>query len=365
MPGPARRRGGARRRLGARVRAVAAAPRAPRRRGVQHLGGTGQLRVRTPEARRPRRERRPGALEEFDRVGCRRGEGISRVSHRSGIALAVRRFLESNDRPMTARAFLLLLFLPLALSESLGAEGSQTRVEGDIPRLTAPVNDFANVVDAASEAQLDELIRRLQNATGDVMVVATVKTFQPFADLPSYAEEMFENGGQGIGVKGKDNGVLIVLAVDDRQVRVETGYGLEGFITDGFAGETMRSVVPFFREAEYGRGLVAGATRVAQRIAEGRNVDLALAPPPQARSDRRVGRPRLPVGVWVILLIIFLNMMRGGRRRRRWVSRVGPFGGGFGGGYGGGGWSGGGGFGGGFGGFGGGRSGGGGGGASW
>jgi uncharacterized protein len=123
-------------------------------------------------------------------------------------------------------------------------------------------------------------------------------------------------------------------------------------------------MVPFFREAEYGRGLVAGATRVAQRIAEGRNVDLALAPPPQARSDRRVGRPRLPVGVWVILLIIFLNMMRGGRRRRRWVSGVGPFGGGFGGGYRGGGWSGGG-FGGGFGGFGGGRSGGGGGGAGW
>ena len=283
---------------------------------------------------------------------------------------------------MTARASLLLLFLPLALSESLGAEGSRTRVEGvalseglraeamqarvegDIPRLTAPVNDFANVVDAASEAQLDELIRRLQNATGDVMVVATVKTFQPFADLPSYAEEMFENGGQGIGVKGKDNGVLIVLAIDDRQVRIETGYGLEGFITDGFAGETSRSMVPFFREAEYGRGLVAGATRVAQRIAEGRNVDLALAPPPQARSDRRVGRPRLPVGVWVILLIIFLNMMRGGRRRRRWVSGVGPFGGGFGGGYRGGGWSGGG-FGGGFGGFGGGRSGGGGGGAGW
>ena len=264
---------------------------------------------------------------------------------------------------MTARALVFcLLFLPMAQNERLGAAGSQTQGDRGIPRLTAPVNDFANVIDPSSKAQLDELIRRLQSATGDVMVVATVKTFQPFADLPSYAEEMFENGGQGIGVKGKDNGVLIVLAIDDRQVRIETGYGLEGFITDGFAGETSRNMVPFFREAEYGRGLLAGATRVAQRIAEGRNVDLSLAPPPQARSDRRAGRPRMPIGFWVILLIIFLNMMRGGRRRRRWVSGVGPFGGGFGGGYGGGGWSGGGGFGGG---FGGGRSGGGGGGAGW
>ncbi len=241
------------------------------------------------------------------------------------------------------------------------------RVEGAAAsELTAPVNDFANVIDASSEKQLDDLIRRLQGATGDVMVVATVKTFQPFADLRSYAVKMFENGGQGIGAKGKDNGLLIVLAVDDRRVEVETGYGLEGFITDGFAGETMRSVTPFFREAEYGRGLLAGATRLAQRIAEGRNVDLNLAPPPQARSGRQRNSGGFPVGFWVIMLIIFLNMMSGGKRRRRrgWVSGVGPFGGGFGGGRGGG-WSSGGGFGGGFGGFGGGRSGGGGGGASW
>jgi uncharacterized protein len=266
---------------------------------------------------------------------------------------------------MTLR-LLLSLLLAGALSASLRAEGSQTQTEGP-PRLTAPVNDFAGVIDASSEAELDALIRKLEAATSDVMVIATVKTFQPFADLQSYAVEMFENGGQGIGTKGKDNGVLIVVAIDDRQVRIETGYGLEGFITDGYAGETSRSMTPFFREGEYGRGLMAGATRVAQRVAEGRNVDLNLAPAPQPQSRRRSGSGGFPIGFWVILLIIFLNVMKGGRRRRRrWTSGVGPFGGGFGGGYyGGGGWSRGGGFGGGFGGFGGGRSGGGGGGASW
>ena len=266
------------------------------------------------------------------------------------------------------RVLILAVALAVALSGHVSAEGARMRIEGaqDIPRLTAPVNDFANVIDAASEAQLDALIRKLQAATGDVIAIATVKTFQPFGDLQSYAVEMFENGGQGIGAKGKDNGVLIVLAVDDRQVRIETGYGVEGFITDGFAGETSRSMTPLFREGEYGRGLLAGATRVAQRIAEGRNVDLNLAPAPQPQARRRDGSGGFPIGFWVILLIIFLNVMKGGRRRRRrWISGVGPFGGGFGGGYGGGGWSGGGGFGGGFGGFGGGRSGGGGGGASW
>lgn len=234
------------------------------------------------------------------------------------------------------------------------------------PELTAPVNDFANVIDAASERQLDTLIRALQAASGDVMVVATVKTFQPWADLKSYAVEMFENGGKGIGTKGKDNAVLIVLALDDRQVWIETGYGIEGFVTDGFAGETSRAMTPFFRAGDYGQGLLAGATSVAQRIAQGRNVALDVAPirAPRAEQQGR-GGGKFPAGLIIILIIIFLNMINGGGRGRglgrggRWVSGVGPFGGGFGGG---GSWGGGGGFGGG---FGGGRSGGGGGGAGW
>lgn len=235
------------------------------------------------------------------------------------------------------------------------------------PELTAPVNDFANAIDAGSEQRLETLIRALQAASGDVMVVATVKTFQPWADLNSYAVEMFKNGGKGVGTKGTDNGVLIVLALDDRQVWIETGYGIEGFVTDGFAGETSRAMTPFFRAGDYGQGLLAGATSVAQRIAQGRNVALDVAPiqAPRAEQQGRRGG-NFPIGLLVILIIIFLNMMNGGgrgrglRRGSRWASGVGPFGGGFGGG---GSWGGGGGgFGGG---FGGGRSGGGGGGAGW
>jgi len=239
------------------------------------------------------------------------------------------------------------------------------------PELAAPVNDFANVIDADSERAIESLVRQLQAASGDVMIVATVKTFQPWADLSSYAVAMFQNGGKGIGTKGQDNGVLIVLALDDRQVWIETGYGLEGFVTDGFAGQTSRAMIAFFRNGDYGRGLLSGATSVAQRIAQGRNVALDVAPiqaPRAERTGRRGGN--FPVGLIVILIIIFLNMKGGGgtrgrglRRGSRWASGVGAFGGGFGGG---GSWGGGGGgFGGGFGGFGGGRSGGGGGGAGW
>lgn len=243
------------------------------------------------------------------------------------------------------------------------------------PELTAPVNDFAGVIDARTETALESLIRSLQTASGDVIVVATVRTFRPYADLPSYAVKMFENHGRGIGAKG-DSGALIVLAVDDRQVRVEVGYGLEGIVTDGFAGEISRDqMVPFFRRGEYGEGLLAGATRVAQRVAEAKNVPLNVEAPQPRRSDRSARVRVSPITLLIVAYLLY-RLVRGGGgprgglrgRGRRWSSGVGPFGVGAGWGSAGswGGTSGGfGGFGGGFGGFGGGRSGGGGGGASW
>jgi uncharacterized protein len=237
------------------------------------------------------------------------------------------------------------------------------------PELTKPVNDFANVIDSSSEAAMESLIRSLHQASGDVVAVATVDTFAPYATLEEYAVEMFENRGRGIGAKGKDNGLLIVLAVRDRQVRIEVGYDLEQFITDGFAGETSRLMVPDFRNGRYGAGLLAGVSRLVSRIAEARNVTLQGVRPSRTRDVRPEGGSGAGIFLTLFVLIIILKIlggvMGGGRRRFRrgwggsyggWHSGVGPFGGG---GFGGGG------FGGGFGGFGGGRSGGGGGGASW
>jgi uncharacterized protein len=238
------------------------------------------------------------------------------------------------------------------------------------PELTQPVNDFANVIDAQSAQTIEALIRSLQQASGDVVVVATVPTFKPYGDIREYAVKMFENHGRGIGQRGRDNGVLILLAVNDRQVWIEVGYDLEQFITDGFAGETSRQyMAPQFRQGGYGPGLLAGVSRIVARIAQGRNVVL------QGVRPERDTTPDVGSGANVIfaLLILFILLSVIGRTRRRrrfggwgtggwsgWNSGVGPFGGGYGG-FG----RGGGGFGGGFGGFGGGRSGGGGGGAGW
>jgi uncharacterized protein len=239
------------------------------------------------------------------------------------------------------------------------------------PALTGPVNDFAGVIDGESASALTELSQKLLAASGDALVVATVRSTKEWGDIRAYATRMFENGGRGIGQQGKDNGLLVLLAVDDRQVWVEVGYDLEGFVTDGFAGETSREVMtPYFRSGEYGAGLLAGSRRLAERIAQGRNVDLALPAPVAAPRQAPEGNASFIILIFVLFFIVIpiLQARRAGGRgsRHRWRGHTGSWGGGYSGGSWGGGssWGGGGG-GGGFGGFGGGRSGGGGGGASW
>lgn len=279
----------------------------------------------------------------------------------------------SRLRASRAARGALVFFVGLWLVASATA-WAQSSSAASIPELTKPVNDFAGVIDAASEQRLERTIRSLQAASGDVIVVATVPTVAPFADAREYAVQMFANHGKGIGDRGKDNGLLILLAIEERTVRVEVGYGLEGFITDGFSGQVSRDLMrPAFRQGNYGDGLVQGANAIATRIAEGRNVQLTDVPRVALRRSRQPNEiPLWLIVVMVIILIIISRSSNGPRSGARrwgpggwsgWSSGMGPFGGGFGGGGFGGGGSGG--FGGGFGGFGGGRSGGGGGGSSW
>ena len=132
---------------------------------------------------------------------------------------------------------------------------------------------------------------------------------------------MFENGGRGIGQKGKDNGALIVLALKERQVRVEVGYDLEEFITDGFAGETIRQVMtPQFRNNAYGAGLLAGATRIINRDrrAPRRGAAGRAARAPADQAPRGFGSWKVILIVWIIIMIL------SNRRRRRRRRPLGP-----------------------------------------
>jgi uncharacterized protein len=262
-------------------------------------------------------------------------------------------------------------YLAPGINQAVAAAALQSP-SANLPELTQPVNDFAHVIDPANLAAIERMIRTLKAASGDVVVVATVPTIEPYADIREYINKLFENRGKGIGEKGKNNGLLILLAIKERKVQIEPGYDLEQWVTDGFSGETSRlHMAPEFAQGRFGDGLRIGTERVIGRIAQGRNITLEGVRIPREAAPAQ-GTPIGPAAVLLIIVAILVISRIGGGGFgpggggwgrggwSGWSSGVGPFGGGFGGGGGGGG-----GFGGGFGGFGGGSSGGGGGGSSW
>ena len=240
------------------------------------------------------------------------------------------------------------------------------------------VNDFAHVLSPASVRTLETYCASLERATGAQLAIVTVDSLEdePIEDV---ANRLFRQWG--IGKKGKDEGLLLILAIRDRRQRAEVGYGLEPVITDGYAGGVLRGIRPILRQGNYGGALQAAAEEFGSRIAESKGVALAPAPgqspvdpaltPPQDRPGGVLG-----VIFIVIILLVFFRIIGGGGRQGgsggagtgflagmllgNLMGRRGGFGGGFGG-YSGG-WGGGGG---GFGGFGGGDSGGGGASGGW
>lgn len=235
--------------------------------------------------------------------------------------------------------------------------------QAPIPAAAGYVTDAAGILGETRVAQLEAFLDQLQRKTGAEFAVLTVRTTAP--ETPEgYKLRVFD--AWKIGKKGTDEGVLLLVAMDERALRFETGYGLEGTLPDGWQARMLREVaVPRFRAGQPGEGVTAAVLATAKRIADEKGVTLEW----NGATLRYSGGAReRGVPLWLIALIVFIVITnlasRGGYGRRGryyggpWIGGGGFGGGGFGGGFGGGGGSS-------FGGFGGGGSGGGGGGANW
>lgn len=241
-------------------------------------------------------------------------------------------------------------FLPLLLFIVLYS-GLARAAEPAFPRPKGAVNDFAGVLDAAAAQTMENLSREVLEKTGTSIVLAVLPTIGD-NEPADYANRLYQSWG--IGVRGTDKGVLLFLAVKERKIRIETGYGVEGILPDGKVGEILdKYVIPELRVGRYGQGLTRGFVALAGVIAKDAHVELTglpALPQPYARDSRRgTGLPLL----LLLLLLIPLLGTRQGRALLPLLLLLFLGGGRGGGGYGGG-------FGGGFGGFGGGSSGGGG-----
>lgn len=230
------------------------------------------------------------------------------------------------------------------------------------------VNDLAGKLSPAEEQRLEAQLLSYNDTTSNEVAIVLIPTLDGYP-IEEFSTKLFREWG--IGNKKTNNGVLILASIDERKVRIEVGYGLEGAIPDITANRIIdEDIRPNFRSGDYYEGLKAAADHI---IAAARGEYKGT--PNRRRDSERRG---LPVGLiifGIIMVIVFSGRNRGGggggfmsRRGSGWLgplilgSMIGRSSGGWGGG-GGGGWSGGGG--GGFGGFGGGSSGGGGASGSW
>ena len=122
------------------------------------------------------------------------------------------------------------------------------------------VVDTAGIVSAEDRAQIEKIGEDLREKTKAEIVVVTVPTLGD-ADIESYANKLFRSWG--IGDKQKENGVLLLIAKDDRKFRIEVGYGLEGEITDGRSGEILDKMKPYFRDEKYSEGVLNAYQKLA------------------------------------------------------------------------------------------------------
>ena len=178
------------------------------------------------------------------------------------------------------------------------------------PEPEGPVNDYAQVISAQYEAQMNQLGHALWDQTGTAVIVAT------FRDLGGESPQIFANKlyrSWGIGTKEEDKGVLILLALKERRVWIETGYGSEGILPDAKVGGILdQHVVPLLRLDRYGEGLLNGMVAVSEVVAQDAGVKLDLdryGTPTAAQPSEKRGIPLFPL--LFLVFIIFGLLGRG------------------------------------------------------
>jgi uncharacterized protein len=133
----------------------------------------------------------------------------------------------------------------------------------DVPFLTGRVVDEANILSAGAKEKVSRLSAQREQASGDQIVVLTVRSLDE--SIEGYATKVFE--AWKLGQKGKDNGVLVIVAPNDRKMRIEVGYGLEGTLTDAASARIIReAMTPQFKGGNYDAGVLAGVQAIVDTL---------------------------------------------------------------------------------------------------
>ncbi len=195
------------------------------------------------------------------------------------------------------RRLLAAVFLALAFVAAASARAD------DVPFLSGRVVDEANILSQGERDRLTAMLKAHEDATTNQIVVLTVPTVGQMS-IEEYAVTVFEKWK--LGQKGKDNGILVVVAPQDHKLRIEVGYGLESTITDGTAGDIIRTwMTPAFKANNYDKGVEDGVAAIIGKI-EGRPVDRTPVTAPAASMSNGAPMPmstRIVFGVFIFLML--------------------------------------------------------------
>lgn len=186
--------------------------------------------------------------------------------------------------------YTVLFFIVLSLT-GYSAETDNLRFNGFI-------SDNANIVSYETEQKLNKILLDLQNKTKTDIAVVTLKSLEnkPIEDVSLEIGRKYK-----LGDKVLNNGALIVVAPNDKEARIEIGYGLEGMITDAHAGRILDDyMIPYFHRGDYNGGIFYGTTALAYDIAKAFNAELSYKNPLQKTED--------DFGFLLILIIIIFLM---------------------------------------------------------
>ncbi|HEV2593802.1 MAG TPA: TPM domain-containing protein [Sphingomicrobium sp.] len=226
---------------------------------------------------------------------------------------------------MRAEVKQLLAVLLLVLSALAAPATAQT-----FPPLTGRVVDQAHLLSPAQVQDLTAKSEALETQSGRQFVIATVNSLEGYP-IEDYGYRL--GRAWGIGQKGKDNGVILLVAPNERKVRVEVGYGATTFITDAVSGLIIReAILPHFKQSppDYGGGIVAGADAIIKQMSlppEEAQKNVAAAEQAQQRRQHSGGSP-LPVVFWffVIGFVVLSHLRRAfGQRYRTRSGGISPW----------------------------------------
>ncbi|MCR4742836.1 MAG: TPM domain-containing protein [Treponema sp.] len=180
----------------------------------------------------------------------------------------------------------------------------------EVPALKGRVNDYANIINQNTEEEIVNYLKSLEDSTGIQMVVLTIPSLQG-DDITSFSIKAAEKWQ--IGRKDKDDGALLLVALQERLVRIEVGYGLEGKLTDAKCGLIIRNVIiPEFKDGDYSSGIEKGIKNMVGIASD--NAELITDSVEEDKDESsEVAYGILSMIIWLIFLFIII-ISRSGRR---------------------------------------------------